>query len=130
MAKKTICAHQPKVKATGAASVKVDAEAKVFAKKESKVEVKAQYANVSKTSTATVAVKSTLPRPTPKMRREIFARHQGCQFKDLETGKLCGSKFFLEVDHIRPRFAGGSNEPENLRALCKNHNLFRYREGI
>ena len=121
MAKKTIHTHQPKIKTKGAAGIAGVKEG---------ADAKGKQASVNKTSTATAAVKSTSSRPTPKLKREIFMRHQGCQFKNPETGRLCGSKFFLEVDHIRPRFAGGSNETENLRALCKNHNLFRYRQGI
>jgi hypothetical protein len=34
----------------------------------------------------------------------------------------CGSKFALEVDHIRPRALGGGGEVENLRILCRNCN--------
>lgn len=73
---------------------------------------------------------STLKSITPKLRREILKRDGCCQFRELKSGKVCGSKFFLEVDHVKPKFAGGGNEIQNLRALCKNHNLFRYREGI
>jgi 5-methylcytosine-specific restriction endonuclease McrA len=38
-------------------------------------------------------------------------------------GTRCDCKVGLEVDHIQPFAAGGSNEPENLRLLCKAHNL-------
>jgi hypothetical protein len=46
-----------------------------------------------------------------------------CQFVDLETGKRCGSRYFLEIDHsIKPVALGGSNDLENLRLLCRGHN--------
>ncbi len=77
-------------------------------------------------STATVAAKSV----TPKLKREILNRDQVCQYKNKETGKICGSKHFLEIDHIQPKFAQGNNEVKNLRALCKNHNIYRYQTGL
>lgn len=78
-------------------------------------------------STATVAAKGV----TPGLRRKILKRDgYRCQYVDHKTGKVCGAKAFLEIDHIEPRFAGGSNEPENLRVLCKNHNQFRYKSGL
>lgn len=67
---------------------------------------------------------------TLKMKKEIKLRDQYCQFKDHLTGKVCGSRYYLEVDHIQPRFAGGDHAPGNLRMLCRNHNQFRYQVGI
>ena len=78
------------------------------------------------TFTSTVEVKSV----TPRLRKEIINRDQGCQFVDLKTGKRCDSEYFLEVDHIQPRYMNGPNTAKNLRVLCKNHNLFRYRENL
>lgn len=74
-------------------------------------------------STATAAV-------TLKTKKVIHHRDQFCQFKNTSTGKICGSKYFLEVDHIQPRFAAGDNSFENLRLLCRNHNQFRYHAGL
>ncbi|MBL7670085.1 MAG: HNH endonuclease, partial [Bdellovibrionaceae bacterium] len=59
----------------------------------------------------------------------ILSPNLGCQFKDSRTGKICGSKHFLQVDHVHPRFAGGGNEPFNLRPMCSSHNKFRYTAG-
>lgn len=42
---------------------------------------------------------------------------------------ICGSRHRVEVDHITPLFAGGSNDPSNLRLLCKAHNIWRYKQG-
>jgi len=55
-----------------------------------------------------------------QVRREVLAR--GCEFKAW-GGRKCGSRFQLEVDHIRPRALGGTDAPENLRCLCRKHNL-------
>ena len=90
----------------------------------------------SKQSNATVAVDLSakialgLKTITPRLRNEIFRRDQCCGFKDSKTGKSCGSKYFLEIDHIQPRFAEGSNAPDNLRLLCRNHNQFRCWAGL
>ena len=50
-----------------------------------------------------------------------------CQFRDPISKKVCGTSQFLTVDHIQPRWAGGSDEASNLRVLCKNHNMYRYK---
>ena len=73
-----------------------------------------------------VALKSL----TPKLKRQVLDRDQSCQFKDLNTGRICGARRFLEIDHIVPRFAGGTNSADNLRVLCKNHNLYRYQQRL
>ena len=83
--------------------------------------------------TATVAVEfeeKELKSVTPRLKKEILKRDQCCQFKDPKTGKICGSKYFLEIDHIQPRFLDGPHISDNLRVLCKNHNGFRYSAGI
>ncbi len=75
------------------------------------------------------ADRSPLKSVTPKLKKEILHRDQHCQHKEQKTGKICGSKFHLQVDHLHPLFAGGSNQAENLRILCAAHNRFRYSEG-
>jgi hypothetical protein len=47
----------------------------------------------------------------------------GCEYADPATGKVCGSRYQVQVDHIVPRALGGSDQPENLRLLCRQHNL-------
>ena len=64
---------------------------------------------------------------TRKIRDQILKRDHCCKFIDKQTGKICGSKWRLHVDHIQPVWAGGVNEIHNLRILCANHNLERYR---
>jgi hypothetical protein len=67
---------------------------------------------------------------TPKMRAKLLHENASCEFKDKNSGKVCGSKFFLEIDHLHPRFAGGTNSWSNLRVLCSQHNIFRYRQNL
>ena len=49
----------------------------------------------------------------PAIRQQVLARDgHRCQAPG------CGSGRFLEVHHIRPRKAGGSNKPDNMITLC------------
>lgn len=56
-----------------------------------------------------------------QIRRDILAR--GCEFQDPSTRRVCGSRFRLEIDHVVPRAKGGPDTEDNLRCLCRNHNL-------
>jgi 5-methylcytosine-specific restriction endonuclease McrA len=47
-----------------------------------------------------------------------------CEFTDPKTGKRCSSTYALQIDHIHPVVLGGTNDPQNLRLLCRTHNLF------
>jgi len=67
---------------------------------------------------------------TPRLIKVLRARDSGCQFIDPITKKLCGSTFFLQADHIQLKSLGGPNTKENLRMLCKAHNIFRYEQNI
>lgn len=58
-------------------------------------------------------------------RRAVFRRDRGrCQFQGPD-GKLCGTTFGIEIDHILPVSRGGTNEVENLRCLCRAHNQWK-----
>lgn len=50
----------------------------------------------------------------------------GCEWS--ANGKICGSKFQVQKDHIQPRWAGGDSNPENLQWLCGVHNRLRYKK--
>lgn len=50
--------------------------------------------------------------------------HGVCTYVDPKTNRHCGSRFQLEIDHIKPFSLGGTNEPSNLRLTCRNHNQF------
>lgn len=87
-----------------------------------KPEVKTEFLRQStdSESTATVAVKDSV-------RRHLLQTQKYCQFRDPVSRKLCGSTHFLQVDHIKPKWAGGGNHPENLQLLCQKHNLLKYK---
>jgi hypothetical protein len=56
-------------------------------------------------------------------KRIVWMRDQGqCTHFDETTGERCKSKFRLEIDHVKARGLGGSNETENLRLTCRAHN--------
>jgi len=55
-----------------------------------------------------------------KLRAKIFAEHgKWCA--------LCGSTEDLQIDHIEPVKHGGLPDPDNLRVLCRTHNIDRNR---
>jgi len=43
-------------------------------------------------------------------------------------GTKCGCRHGLQIDHIEPFAFGGLTEPENLRAVCKAHNMLLARK--
>lgn len=61
-----------------------------------------------------------------KLKKIILRKQPCCQFKDPESGKICGSARFLQIDHIQSVSAGGGNEYENLQILCAQHNRYKY----
>ncbi|WP_413570103.1 HNH endonuclease [Bdellovibrio sp. HCB117] len=77
-------------------------------------------ASVENFVTATVAVSN-------RVKKLMLAKQPCCQFKIPSTGKICGSTWLLQVDHIQPRWSGGDNSLENLQVLCAQHNRLKYR---
>ena len=74
--------------------------------------------------------------PAP-VRREVWRRDGGCcSYVDPHSGRRCGSRFLLELDHIVPFALGGSAEPGNLRVKCgvrdnaESHELIPSRKGF
>ena len=63
------------------------------------------------------------------VRRAVWRRDGGCcSYVDPHSGRRCGSRFLLELDHVVPFALGGSAEPANLRLRCSAHHRFRHRE--
>jgi 5-methylcytosine-specific restriction endonuclease McrA len=59
-------------------------------------------------------------------RRIAWAKSQSqCEYIDPVSGRRCESRHALQVDHIHEFSRGGSHELENLRILCRSHNLWR-----
>lgn len=77
------------------------------------------------TASETESVNKTL---TAKIRLKILMRDKCCQFKDPQTGRQCGSKFGLQIDHRTSRWAGGDHSEANLQVLCRLHNQMKYRQ--
>lgn len=58
------------------------------------------------------------------LRNAVFRKADSrCQFTDPRTGHRCESRHLLEIDHIVSVSLGGTNDPQNLRVLCRTHNL-------
>ena len=62
------------------------------------------------------------------VRRQTFQKDKCCQWRH-DDGTICGSTFLLQLDHIKPRYKGGTDDPENLQVLCAFHNRLKYRRG-
>lgn len=75
-----------------------------------------------------VTIKTRSRYISANVKREMEkTRHLGCAYVDSKTGKRCGSKHFLQRDHIHEYGQGGSNERENLQWMCGAHNRFRFK---
>jgi hypothetical protein len=79
------------------------------------------------TAKQTDAPQSPPPRPSTSRvnraaRRAVLERDGlSCTWLDAH-GVRCGSRAWLELDHLQPAGKGGSSEPDNLRLLCRAHN--------
>ena len=61
------------------------------------------------------------------VRREVCRRDEGCcSYVDRDSGRRCGSRYRLEIDHIVPFALGGANECSNLRLRCGAHHKLRH----
>jgi len=70
---------------------------------------------------------SQKPASLYQLKKQILSQDHGCQYKS-KDGKVCGSRWALQSDHFQPKWAGGKDIPENLRALCGKHNRYIYRK--
>ena len=61
------------------------------------------------------------------VKREVWRRDQGCcSYVDPHSGRRCGSRYRLEIDHVVPFALGGTTEPGNLRIRCRAHHRYRH----
>lgn len=60
----------------------------------------------------------------------IKAANASCTYQDPITGRVCDSRHQIQIDHIIPKALGGSDEPQNLRVLCRQHNLHAAEEVL
>ena len=61
------------------------------------------------------------------VKRQVWDRDQGrCSYVDRASGRRCGSRRLLEIDHVVPYACGGSAEIDNLRLLCAAHHRHRH----
>ena len=64
------------------------------------------------------------------VKRQVWTRDQGCcSYVDRASGRRCGSRHQVQIDHVLPFALGGSAEPENLRLLCVAHHRHRHADG-
>ena len=64
-----------------------------------------------------------------EVKRLVWARDQGrCSYVNPKTGRRCGSRYMIQMDHIKPYSLGGLSTKENMRLLCAGHNRFRARQ--
>ena len=61
------------------------------------------------------------------VKREVWRRDGGrCRYVDRTSGRRCGSRHLLQIDHVVPYALGGAAEPNNLRLLCAAHHRYRH----
>src|SRR5581483_23372 len=66
--------------------------------------------------------------PAP-IKHAVWLRDQGkCTYIDPITKRICHSKFYLELDHIKPYALNGEHALKNLRLRCRTHNALYARE--
>jgi hypothetical protein len=58
------------------------------------------------------------------VRRAVFERDDGrCRYRD-EAGRRCPERHRLEYHHLRPFAMGGGHTADNVRLMCRTHNLY------
>ncbi|MFN0061433.1 MAG: HNH endonuclease [Myxococcaceae bacterium] len=57
------------------------------------------------------------------IKRDVQERDEGCCQWPLVNGGVCGETRFLQIDHVLPKAWGGLATADNLRVLCRRHNV-------
>jgi 5-methylcytosine-specific restriction endonuclease McrA len=65
---------------------------------------------------------TTRRRPPSAVARTVYERDGGQCTYVAPDGRRCSSRRLLELDHIEPHAAGGSESSDNLRLRCRAHN--------
>ncbi len=71
----------------------------------------------------TIPASKKRPHISVHLKRKLYSEAQGCCQYENPDGSRCRSEFQLQIDHVTPVAWGGTNSPENLRLLCRTHNL-------
>ncbi len=57
------------------------------------------------------------------LKRAVWKKSEGqCAYADPLTGRVCGSRRFLQIEHLQPVALGGKNELSNCTLRCSVHN--------
>jgi 5-methylcytosine-specific restriction endonuclease McrA len=95
---------------------------KELAQKETAQKEAIQGEPVQKEAVRNDQVRSTLRVPSHPLTHALVLRDgYQCSYRDPSTGRSCGSKRGLQIDHIKSWSSGGKTELGNLRFLCANH---------
>ncbi len=62
------------------------------------------------------------------LKRKLYLEAKGCCQYQNPDGSRCGSEFQIQIDHVTPVAWGGTTSAENLRLLCRTHNIFAARQ--
>jgi uncharacterized protein YcbK (DUF882 family) len=101
--------------------------------KEKKLNPSGVLSLAPKPDASNLSSKAIVSNSTPKfasryiskpLKKSIFQRAQGqCEFVEPRTHRRCSCRSFLQVDHITPLALGGRSVADNLRVLCRAHNI-------
>lgn len=89
---------------------------------------KKTFAEPSAAAAVSVAKTENITRHIPlPTQRAVWLRDRGCcQYRDEASGRTCGSRRWVQIDHIVLFSEGGTHEIGNLRLLCGAHNRYVY----
>ena len=92
-----------------------------------KVASDASVANAARSSQRTTRTAANVGRAA---RRAVFARDgEQCSFVSAESER-CPAREMLELDHREPRAKGGDGSVDNVRVLCRAHNLYEAEQAF
>ncbi len=97
-------------------------------KMEDLIKILIQHDNRQPKPRKRLAIKTRSRHIPMAVKRELEkTRHLGCDHLIDGSGQRCGSKHFLQLDHIHEYSRGGTNEAHNLRWMCGFHNRHRFK---